>query len=48
MYELVIAWGSGEKEVYEYKTQEEAEQGAKNMEIALGEQIRWWGIRRKV
>ena len=48
MYELVIAWETGDKDVYEYATQEAAEQAGRNMEMALGEQIRWYGTRRKL
>lgn len=44
-YELVIIWDTGEKDVYEYKTEAEAEQAAINLKFAFGKQIHWTGIR---
>lgn len=48
MFELVIVWDSGETNVYEYATEEKAEQAGANMKMALGDQIAWYGSRRKV
>lgn len=47
MFELVVVWDNGEKDVYEYATEEKAEQAGANMKMALGNQIRWYGSRRK-
>lgn len=47
MYELVIIWETGEKEVYPFKTEEQAEQGGRNMRKAFGKQIEWYGVRKK-
>lgn len=46
-YELVLIWDTGEKEIYEYRTEEEAIQTAVNMKKAFGNQIAWTGTRRK-
>ena len=46
MYELVVIWSNGDKDVYTYATKEEAEQGGKNMIFALGGQVAWYGVRR--
>ena len=48
MFELVIVWASGERQVYEYDTPEQAEEGARNMLTANGEQITWWCVREAV
>lgn len=48
MYELVVIWSTGEKNVYEYKTEEAAEKAGQGMKIALGNQIEWWCVRKKV
>lgn len=45
-YKLIVAWENGERSEYLYETREAAEQGAENMEMALGEQIRWYGVGR--
>ena len=37
MYELIVIWSTGEKEITSYETEPEA-----------GNQISWTGIRRKV
>ena len=47
MYELVIIWSDGDKAVYEYDTEQAAENGAANMRRAFGSQIEWAGIRPK-
>lgn len=43
-YELVVIWDTGEKEVYEYKTEEEAQRLLKDLHFAFGNQISWMGI----
>lgn len=47
MYELVIIWSTGEKDVYQYTTREEAEKAELGMRMAFGNQIEWSGIREK-
>lgn len=44
-FELVIVWETGERDVYEYGDRESAEKGAAGMRMALGNQIRWSGVR---
>lgn len=44
MYELIIIWSTGEKEVYQYTTREEAEKTELGMRMAFGNQISWTGI----
>ena len=45
-FQLVVAWASGDTQVFTgYKTREEAEQGGRNMELALGEQVAYWCVR---
>ena len=46
-YELVIVWETGEKEVYEYATQEEANIIMQGYKTAFGNQL-WCGTRKKV
>ena len=46
-YELVIIWDDDEKQVYEYGSREKAEQGGRNMMMAFGKQIAWYGTREK-
>lgn len=47
MYELVIVWATGETEVFTYNTEKEAQESGYGMRTALGNQIEWWGVRRK-
>lgn len=47
MYELVIIWTDGDKDVTQYATEEDAEKAELNMKMAFGNQIEWSGIRRK-
>lgn len=44
-YELIIIWLTGEKEIYEYNTREEAEKAEQGYKMAFGNQISWTGIR---
>ena len=46
MYELVIVWNDGNKEIYAYGNRTEAEEGKRNMEIAFGSQV-WCCVREK-
>lgn len=45
MFELVIIWETGEKEVYAYDTQERAERTGREMRKVFGNQISWYGTR---
>lgn len=45
-YEVVIIWESGEKEIWTYDTEEEAELSSKECKMIFGEQITWIGIRK--
>lgn len=47
MYELVIIWDNGDKDVYEYSTLEEAEKAELGMRTAFGNQIEWTGINER-
>lgn len=46
-YELVIIWATGEKEIYTYNTEEQAEEIGQGMKMAFGNQVQWYGVRRK-
>ena len=46
-YELVVVWETGDKNIYEYPTEFEAERAGENMKIALGNQIAWYGTRKQ-
>lgn len=48
MFELVVVWSDGSKNVYEYETREDAERGADSMRMACGNQVSWCGVRRKL
>lgn len=48
MYELIIVWDNGDKDIYTYNTQEEAERGADNMRMAFGNQVTWAGTRKAI
>ena len=47
MYELVIVWDTGEKEVFTYNTEEEAEKAGEGYKTAFGQQI-WYCVRDKI
>lgn len=46
MYELIIIWTDGDKNVYPYQTEEEARYGERNMRMAFGNQVSWAGVRK--
>ncbi len=48
MFELVVIWENGDKDIYEYPTEEQALKAGENMALALGRQISWYGVRRKL
>ena len=45
-YEVVIIWETGEKEVWAYATEEEAELSCKEYKMVFREQISWIGTRK--
>lgn len=45
-WELIIVWDTDDTDIYEYRTEEEATQAGRNMKMALGNQIAWWGTRK--
>lgn len=47
MFGLIVIWSTGDTNVYEYETREEAAKGAGRMRMAFGNQIRWTGIDKK-
>ena len=47
MYELVIIWSNGDKDIYTYPTQNEAENAELGMRTAFGNQISWSCTREK-
>lgn len=46
-YELIIVWATGEEDIYEYATEQEALNAGYGMRTALGAQIAWYGVRQK-
>lgn len=47
-YELVIVWADDDKDIFEFNDRDAAEQCARRMKMAAGNQIAWCGVRRKV
>lgn len=47
MFELVVIWENGDKDIYEYPTEEQALKAGANMVLALGAQVAWYGVRPK-
>ncbi len=47
MFELIVVWFDGSKDVYKYDDREAAERGEQGMRMACGNQIQWTGIRRE-
>ena len=48
MYELIVIWNSGEKDIFKYSTLERAAQTERGYKKAFGNQIQWTGIIRAV
>lgn len=44
-FELVIIWSNGDKEIWEYQTEEEAKEAEEGMHVAVGNQISWSCVR---
>lgn len=47
MYELVVIWDNGEKEIHEYSNYQDAENVGRGYKIAFGNQVSWYGVRAK-
>ena len=47
-YELIVIWANGDKDIYAYKTEAQAERAEKGMIMANGNQIQWTGIRKQI
>lgn len=47
MFELVVVWYDGTKDVYDYDKRADAERAELGMRVALGTQIQWSGVREK-
>jgi len=47
-YELVLIWSTGDKDIYEYESREDAYAAAENMIVANGTQISWWCVREQL
>lgn len=45
MYELVVIWYNGDKNIYTYDDRDEAEQAESNIRMAFGEQVSFTCIR---
>ena len=45
-YELIVIWETGEKEIFEYATEEEAQESCNDFRMIFGNQVSWAGIRR--
>jgi hypothetical protein len=48
IWELVLIWADGDKNVFTYSSEDEAKQAEENMLRAHGNQISWTGIRRQL
>ena len=48
MFELIVIWDTGEKEIDEYKTEQDARNAGEGYKMAFGRQIQWCGVRRKL
>lgn len=47
MFELVIIWNDGNKEVYGgYCNYDDAMTAGDNMHMVFGDQIQWYGVRK--
>ena len=48
MYELVIIWDTGEREVHRYPSEDKANEIGYSMRKAFGRQIAFWCVRRAI
>ena len=44
-WELVVVWSNGDKDIYEYDTEAQAEKAGRGMKMGNGNQIEWYGTR---
>ena len=47
-FELVVVWSDGNRDVYGYEDRESAEKAGDGMRMVFGNQIVWYGVRRKI
>ena len=47
-WELVVVWECGDKDVFEYSSEEKAQSGAKTYKWAFGNQVQWCGVRKQL
>lgn len=47
-FELVVVWSDGNRDVYGYEDRESAEKSGDGMRMVFGNQIVWYGVRRKI
>ena len=45
-YELIVIWETGEKEIFEYATEEEAQESCNDFRMIFGNQVAWAGTRK--
>lgn len=48
MYEMIVIWDNCDTDIYEYETEGEAIRASEGMKVALGNQLRWTGVRPKI
>lgn len=48
MYELVIIWYTGEKQIYKFDDRDRAYDAMDDYKMIFGNQIQWMGVRKKV
>ena len=46
MWELVIIYSDGGEDVFRYEDRDEAVERGKGFVMALGNQVKWWTVRR--
>ena len=47
-YELVVIWETGEKEVFEYDSEEKAQESCNGFKKIFGNQIAWTGTKKVI
>jgi hypothetical protein len=45
MYELLIIWSDGDREIWNYNSYETAEKAGMDMKQVFGNQIEWYGVK---
>lgn len=46
-YELIVIWETGEKEIFEYATEEQAQEACNDFKYIFDNQVAWAGTRLK-